>query len=139
MTSHEAPAAADQPHLKRSFLRTSPASHRSPEGEPRWKPSGMDARERTRRTQRAETGLSGRARATPSDQAWHAAVDRRGDRVRGTRVRDARHRETVILLCAVCTPRSIGASHVRFFRLEAAAFQARCRPLTVNGSLLCAV
>ena len=52
--------------------------------------SAMDARERARRTQRAETGLSGRA--TPSDQAWHAAVGRRGDRVRGTRVGDASHR-----------------------------------------------
>ena len=48
--------------------------------------SAMDARERASRTQRAETGLSGRA--TPSDQAWHAAVGRRGDRVRGTRVGD---------------------------------------------------
>ena len=56
--------------------------------------SAMDARERARRTQRAETGLSGRA--TPSDRAWQALVGRRGHSVTRNTMSDARHRQAML-------------------------------------------
>ena len=52
--------------------------------------SAMDARERARRTQRAETGLSGRA--TPSDRAWQAPVGRRGHQCTRNTMSDTRDR-----------------------------------------------
>ena len=64
--------------------------------------SAMDARERARRTQRAETGLSGRA--TPSDRAWQAPVGRRGHQCTRNTMSDTRHRVGLSSRCFCPTP-----------------------------------